>query len=137
MSTLRRYAPLAPSAGTRIPHAMRLHVLTRDAAATGGCVGYGRFPTTCAGPLSLDHVRASGAIGKKSTTCPCNLVSLCNNGCHRWKTENGREARPLLLTYLEQFGYGPHTEGHVESSPDCGHVDPRWDCAACQGRSVA
>ena len=98
--TLRRYAPIAPSRGTVIPHGLRIDVLTRDAKATGGCVGYGRFPTTCGGPLELDHVRASGGMGMKSRTEADNLVSLCGN-CHRWKTENGRTARPILLAYLE------------------------------------
>lgn len=123
--SLRRRTPLAPSRGTVIPTRMRLHVLTRDAAATGGCVGYGRLPGPCQGGLDCDHVRASHGIGMKSVTCPCNLVALCSIGHHDWKTRNGREARPILLAYLEQFGYSPHEEGHVESGdPHEAHVDP-------------
>lgn len=95
---MRRYAPLAPSAGTRIPPTLRLRVLTRD----GGCVGFGRFPVACAGALELDHVRASGGMGMKSRTTEDNLVSLCG-ACHKHKTENGRTARPILLEYLSQF----------------------------------
>mgnify|MGYP001596007379 CR=1 FL=1 len=53
--------------------------------------------------LELDHVRSSGALGKKSRSTLDNLVTLCST-CHCWKTEHGREARPLLLAYLEGFG---------------------------------
>ena len=38
----------------------------------------------------------------KSETTAANLVSLCGDH-HRWKTEHGREARPLLLAYLRKF----------------------------------
>lgn len=96
---MRRYAPIAPSKGTVIPKDVRLTVLQRDAKATGGCVGFGRFPVECAGPLELDHVRASHGMGMKSETEPWNLVALCG-ACHRWKTANGRTARPILLAYL-------------------------------------
>jgi len=95
--TLRRYTPMKPSRGTVIPTAMKLDVFERDA----GCVGFGRLPGDCAGPLEPDHVRASHATGMKSRTKPDNLVALCGSH-HRWKTEHGREARPLLLAYLEE-----------------------------------
>jgi len=95
--TLRRYTPMKPSRGTVIPTAMKLDVFERDA----GCVGFGRLPGDCAGPLEPDHVRASRATGMKSRTKPDNLVALCGSH-HRWKTEHGREARPLLLAYLEE-----------------------------------
>jgi len=39
-------------------------------------------------------------MGMKSPSTEDNLVVLCG-AHHRWKTENGREARPLLLAYLE------------------------------------
>lgn len=133
--TLRRYKPMDRSAGTRIPNTTRLRVLSRDARATGGCVGFGRLPGDCMGGLELDHVRASGALGKKSTTCDCNLVSLCG-GHHRHKTAHGREVRPILLDYLERFGYGPHEEGHVAEA-DCSHVDPVHGCPSCMSRRVA
>lgn len=128
---MRRYAPLKPSAGTRIPAAMHVRVLTRD----GGCVGFRRLPGECMGGLELDHVRASGAVGMKSVTCDCNLVSLCASH-HRHKTQHGRAARPVLLDYLARFDYGGHPDGHAVIE-DCGHIDPRWDCATCQERRSA
>jgi 5-methylcytosine-specific restriction endonuclease McrA len=95
---MRRYAQLAPSSGTRIPGTLRVAVLERDR----GCVGFGRFPGDCQGALELDHVRASHAMGRKSETVAANLVALCG-AHHRWKTTHGREARPILLAYLESL----------------------------------
>lgn len=109
---MRRYAPPKPSRGTVIPYDMRLRVLTRD----NGCVGFGRFPVACAGPLELDHVRASGGMGMKSRTEDDNLVSLCGN-CHRYKTSFGRQARPILLDYLASLP-NPH-DAHVDPCPGC------------------
>ncbi len=94
--TLRRYAPMKPSRGTTIPPALRIEVLNRDQ----GCAGFGRLPGPCGSPLELDHVRASHGIGMKSETTAANLVTLCGEH-HRWKTSNGREARPILIAYLE------------------------------------
>lgn len=94
--TLRRYAPIKESRGTVIPADLRIRVLSRDQ----GCVGFGRLPGSCAGPLELDHVRASHGMGMKSRTETDNLVSLCGTH-HRWRTEHGREGRPILLAYLE------------------------------------
>jgi len=105
---LRRYAPIAKSSGTRIPDALREFVMYRDRMCVGRVVG---FPTECFGQLELDHVRASGGMGMKSRTSDDNLVALCSV-CHRWKTLNGRQARPLLLAYLE---------GEIDHSA---HVDP-------------
>lgn len=93
---MRRYAPMKQSRGTVIPAELRLYVTLRDK----GCVGYARLPGDCAGSLELDHVRASHGIGMKSRTERDNLVTLCG-AHHRWKTSHGREARPLLLAYLE------------------------------------
>ncbi len=93
--TLRRYAPMKPSRGTVIPHELRVLVFRRD----GICKGADLFPGDCAGPLEVDHVRASGGMGMKSRTELDNLVSLCGSH-HRWKTEHGKTARPLLLEYL-------------------------------------
>lgn len=114
---LRRYAPLAPSSGTRIPPAIRAEVLQRDKRR---CVGpLLDFPGPCLGTLELDHVRASHGIGIKSPSTPDNLVALCA-GHHRWKTENGRTARARLLAYLA-----------AHSDPHFGHVDPCGsDCPA-------
>lgn len=107
--TLRRYAPMKQSRGTVIPNAMRLRVLRRD----NGCV---LGPVGCQSANELDHVRASGAMGMKSVTCDCNLVTLCG-AHHRYKTSRGREVRPILLEYLSQFGYEDHDpEHHAEQS---------------------
>jgi 5-methylcytosine-specific restriction endonuclease McrA len=117
---IRRYAPMKPSRGTVIPSDMRLRVLARDAKATGGCVGFGRFPVECSGPLELDHVRASHGMGMKSETTDDNLVALCGN-CHRYKTAFGRQARPILLDYLAGQ-VNPH-DAHVDPcSPECHRV---------------
>lgn len=107
--TLRRYAKPKPSRGTVIPADVRARVHARDARVW--CVGYGRLPGECLGGIEQDHVRAGGT-GMKSVTCDCNLVDLCG-GHHRYKTEHGRDARPVLLDYLAQFGYSAHSEGHL------------------------
>lgn len=117
---MRRYSPLAPSKGTTIPTEMRQRVVARDR----GCVGYGLLPGDCIGGLELDHVRASHGMGMKSETSDSNLVVLCN-GHHLWKTTNGKVARALLLDYLERAEGG------------CSHVDPVFDCDACQRRVPA
>lgn len=87
---------MKPSHGTVIPPSMRKRVVARDR----GCVGHNLLPGQCAGPLELDHVRASHGMGMKSETVESNLVALCGVH-HRWKTANGRDARPILLAYLE------------------------------------
>lgn len=109
--TLRRYASLSPSTGTPIPVRLRIEVLARDQ----GCVGFGRFPGDCLGPNEIDHVRASHGMGMKSATELDNLVTLCGIH-HRWRTEHGREARPLLMAYLERAD--PH-DRHVDPVPGC------------------
>jgi hypothetical protein len=122
---LRRYAPMKQSRGTVIPPEIREAVLARD---KGYCVcERARFPSHVVDacpltPVELDHIRASHGMGMKSETTVRNLVSL-SNPCHRWKTEHGRVARPLLLDYVERVG-------------DCGHIDRRWDCDQCQSRPL-
>lgn len=128
--TLRRYAPMKQSRGTVIPPAMRLRVLYRD----NGCIGAALLPGPCGNPNEIDHVRASHAMGMKSVTCDCNLVTLCG-AHHRYKTSRGREVRPVLLDYLAKFEYDEHAPDHLEG--DCGHVDPRFDCDTCQRRVPA
>jgi 5-methylcytosine-specific restriction endonuclease McrA len=94
--TLRRYTPLHASRGTVIPTDVRLDVYRRDRGCVGRRVG---MPGPCNGRTELDHVRASGALGRKSRTEPDNLVMLCAVH-HRLKTEAGRTWRPALLAYL-------------------------------------
>ena len=95
--TLRRYQRLQPSRGTVIPAAVRLEVHLRD----NGCVGMALgWPGPHTSALELDHVRAGG-MGMKSRSTADNLVVLCSATCHRWKTEHGRIARPILLAYIE------------------------------------
>jgi hypothetical protein len=114
---IRRYSPMKASAGTRWPDDVR-----RDAERLDGhrcvCERAG-FPAEvvarCGGDLQLDHVRASHGIGMKSESTVANAATL-SAFCHAWKTEHGRQARPLLLDYIER------------RSGSCSHVDPVWGC---------
>ena len=129
---MRRYAALKPSRGTTIPGDMRRRVLDRDYHAnrsSAGCVLQFRVVHTCAGARELDHVRASHGTGMKSVTCDCNLVSLCSVA-HRIKTEHGKDVRPVLLDYLDTFGYGEHVEGHI-AEPEHPHVEFAFGCPEC------
>jgi hypothetical protein len=102
--TLRRYQPLKKSRGTTWPEDVRRAIEKRDGAR---CVATrAGFPAAviarCVGSTrDIDHVRASGGMGMKSRSTVDNGV-LLDPWCHRWKTEHGREARPLLLAYLER-----------------------------------
>ena len=104
--TLRRYQPLKSGSGTRWPtdvaRAIRERDLDRCVGPSAGLPLAGFLSPTHWLGLEIDHVRASGALGKKSRSTVDNGVLLCGS-CHRWKTEHGREARPLLLRYLERF----------------------------------
>lgn len=93
---------------------LREQVLEREHYA---CVLRG--VSSCAGYLELDHVRSSGALGKRSRSTLDNLVALCTRH-HQWKTEHGREARPILLAYLAAVEQPEHT-----------HVDPQPGCLQC------
>lgn len=65
------------------------------------CVGQALgFPGACYGRIELDHVHPRG-FGLRGASTPDNLVSLCQLH-HRWKTENGREARAKLDDYLHR-----------------------------------
>lgn len=104
--TLRRYQPMKKSRGTTWPHLDARVITTRDG---GRCVAErARFPGSvverCMGtPVEKDHVRAAHGIGMKSESVHWNGVLLCPS-CHRWKTDNGKVARPLLLSYLDKMG---------------------------------
>jgi hypothetical protein len=123
--TLRRYTPLHPSKGTQWPRDVRAAILERDESRCV-CVRADFPPDVIAQcpvyPVELDHVRASGGISMKSRSTLDNGVAL-SGPCHRWKTEHGREARPLLLDWI------------ARRESDCGHVDPRYGCPTCLGRA--
>lgn len=92
---------LRQSRGTIWPKDVSDAIYARD---RGRCVcALAGFPleviARCPGyPTERDHVRAGG-MGLKSRSTVDNGV-LLSPSCHRWKTEHGREARPLLLAYL-------------------------------------
>ena len=115
---IRRYAPLRPSIGTTWPPDVRRAILTRDDWACVSARAGLPVTQTCwdAGALEIDHVRASHGIGMKSPSTVDNGVALCPP-CHRWKTLNGRVARPLLLAYIERA-----TEPHAACVDPCGSL---------------
>ncbi len=122
--TLRRYAPMKPSRGTEWPPEVRAEITRLDG---GRCVcDRAGFPfevvARCGGDMQLDHVRASGAIGMKSRSTVDNGATL-SAWCHRWKTEHGKEARPLLLDWI------------ARRSGECQHVDPVFGCSSCARRT--
>lgn len=97
--SLRRYAPMKQSEGTRWPAAEAEAIWQRDG---GRCVGprlTPPMPGDCYGEPQKDHVRASGAIGKKSRSTADNGALLCSPH-HRLKTDNGRVWRPPLLAWI-------------------------------------
>jgi 5-methylcytosine-specific restriction endonuclease McrA len=100
---IRRLTPLRarkpyhpPHLVNPIPANVRAYVKARDQFCVGRKVG---LPTQCWGAAEIDHVRASEGIGMKSRSTPDNLVLVCST-CHQYKTEHGREVRPLFLAYL-------------------------------------
>ena len=96
---LRRYKPL--EAKPRIDpdiRRVRAYVAARDRDCVGKLVG---FPIKCFGRPEMDHVRASGGLGMKSRTAEDNCVMLCSEH-HRFKTLNGKLARPALIDYLNR-----------------------------------
>jgi len=96
---MRRYTALKPSRGTTWPEDEARAIKYRDGSCVGRRLGFG--PTECYGyPLDIDHVRASHGMGMKSESTRQNGVLLCG-AHHRYKTEHGREVRPLLVAYLE------------------------------------
>jgi hypothetical protein len=96
-----RMKPKKVKRDTDAERAEKNYVRARD----NGCVARRSAPYNpdmwCAGPLDVDHVRASGGLGLKSPTHRTNMVVLCRHH-HRAKTEYGKVWRPLLLAYLER-----------------------------------
>lgn len=95
--TLRRYTVLEPGHGTQWPREVRDAARLRDRGCVGPRIG---MPGACDGPLDLDHVRSSQALGRKSRSTLDNAVTLCRFIHHRLKTDEGRKWRPPLLEYL-------------------------------------
>lgn len=93
---LRRSAPMKPSRGTVWPPEVRAEVYLRDDGCVGPRIG---MPGPCSGSISIDHVRASGAMGMKSRSTADNGAVLCFVH-HELKTRAGRIWRPKLLEYL-------------------------------------
>jgi len=105
------------SRGTEWPPEVRSEVNRLDG---GRCVcERAGFPpevvARCGGDIQLDHVRASGGISMKSRSTVDN-GALLSAWCHRWKTDNGKVARPLLLDWI------------AKRSGSCVHVDPVFGC---------
>jgi hypothetical protein len=96
---LRRYPRPADRGriGDPVPPAVRAHVRARDQSCVFERLA---IPHDCRGPLELDHVRASGALGRRSRSTADNLVLLCPSA-HREKTLHGRRWRPVLLAWIE------------------------------------
>lgn len=108
--TLRRYAPMKASAGTRWPTEVREHVAEHQRQCLGPLAG---MPGDCAGVPELDHVRAGGT-GMKSKSIATNGASLCS-WHHRLKTNQGKTYRPRLLSVIARL---------------------HGECAACQRESI-
>lgn len=113
---------MKPSRGTVWLAGLRAEI---DRLDGGRCVcARANFPAEviarCGGQIEHDHVRAGGT-GMKSSSTVDNGV-LLSAWCHRWKTEHGRDARPLLLDWI------------ARRSTDCGHVEPVHGCALCMRR---
>lgn len=90
---MRRRASLSSSRGTVWPTAERLHVYEHQRVCIGPLAGMSGL---CDIYDELDHVRASGAMGKKSKSIAVNGARLCNVH-HDEKTLHGKTWRPALL----------------------------------------
>jgi len=91
--------PLKSSRGTTWPALEAGVIALRDGGCVGPRVG---FPGDCYGQAERHHVRASHGMGMKSESTRYNGVLLCNGAHHPWATVHGREARPLLIAYLQR-----------------------------------
>jgi len=123
--TLRRYSPIAKSRGTVWPPEVRAEVERLDGHRCV-CERAGFPPEVvarCGGiDVQLDHVRASHGIGMKSRSTVDN-GALLSAWCHRWKTDNGKVARPLLLDWI------------ARRTGECTHVEPVFGCPSCARRA--
>lgn len=126
--TLRRYAPMKPSAGTRWPpEVVTEAVILHRGECLGAVVG---MPGPCSGALEPDHIRASGGMGMKSESTLRNCAPMCS-AHHRVKTNAGRTWRPLLIAAVERAMAG------LPVIETCIHVEPIHGCAACRSRVSA
>jgi hypothetical protein len=80
----------------RVTQTVAVAVLERDQ----GCVAVvlGEEPSSCGGRLTLDHVKDQPRMGKRASSDPAHLVSLCENH-HLW-TGWATSHRPELRRYL-------------------------------------
>lgn len=131
---LRRYAPMKASIGTTWPSEVRVHVASHQP----GCLGpVARMPEPCGGSVELDHIRASGAIGRKSKSIAVNAARLCGIH-HRRKTEAGKTWRPVLIALVGLL-HGECVACQAENLAEYGvpleaehvHVDPVYGCRDC------
>lgn len=95
---MRRRTALRQSFGTRWPVDVLRELRSRDPVCVGRVVG---LPGDCVGELQPDHVRASGGLGMKSDSVVSNGAMLCASH-HRYKTEHGRDVRPVLIDYIDR-----------------------------------
>lgn len=96
--TLRRYAPLKASTGTRWPSEVRAHVAEHQHGCIGPLAG---MPGDCSGAIELDHVRVGG-MGIKSESIATNAAQLCG-WHHKLKTREGRTWRPRLIIVIRSL----------------------------------
>lgn len=119
-----RRTPLKPSMGTQWPPRVKRAIRERDGRCVGPRAG---FLGECYGETHPDHVRASGALGRKSRSTVDNGALLCAVH-HAWKTAHGRVARPLLFAWID-------AHPTLEPEDDCGHADPVHGCPDCDSRA--
>ena len=97
---------------------LALAVFTRDQ----GCVAprLGGSYLDCWGRNRIEHVKAEPRMSKRAEPCLCRLVTLCEGHTepgmragYVWCTDKAN--REACRTYLAQFGYTAHVEGHTEA----------------------
>lgn len=95
--TLRRYSAMKKSAGTTWPRDVEATIRARDGGCVAARIG---MEGPCWGERSIDHVRASHAMGMKSRSTVDNGAVLCAVH-HKVKTENGKVWRPKLIDWID------------------------------------